>query len=55
MTNDDNNRLNVHKITCKIQDNEIGLAKGTELRKLSQFNTYEEVKNNDQPTLLPDV
>ena len=51
VTNDDNDSLNVHVTTCNIQDNEIGLAKETELKKLSQFNTYEEVENNDQPTL----
>ena len=38
-------------VTCKVKDNEIELAKETELKKLCQFNTYEEVANNGQSTL----
>ena len=48
---DDNNKNNVHVVTCKVKDNEIELAKETELKKLYQFNTYEEVTNNGQSTL----
>ena len=43
MTDGENNDLNVHV--------EIGLAKEAELKKLCQFDTYEEVENKDQPTL----
>ena len=48
---DDSNMNNVHAVTCKVKDNEIELAKETELKKLCQFNTYEEVANNGQSTL----
>ena len=48
MTDGENN---VNVATCKVQDNEIGLAKEAELKKLCQFDTYEEVENRDQPTL----
>ena len=48
MTDGENN---VNVATCKVQDNEIGLAKEAELKKLCQFDTYEEVENKDQPTL----
>ena len=48
---DDSNKNNVHVVTCKVKDNEIELAKETELKKLCQFNTYEEVSNNGQSTL----
>ena len=48
MTDGENN---VNVATCKVQDNEIELAKEAELKKLCQFDTYEEVENRDQPTL----
>ena len=48
MTDGENN---VNVATCKVQDNGIGLAKEAELKKLCQFDTYEEVENKDQPTL----
>ena len=52
MTNiDDSNMNNVHVVTCKVKDNENELAKETELKKLCQFNTYEEVAKNGQSTL----
>ena len=52
MTNVDNNITNdVHVVTSKVQDNETEFAKETELKKLRQFDTYREVKNDGQPTL----
>ena len=48
---DDNNMNKVHVVTCKVKDNEIELAKETELKKLCQINTYEAVTNNGQSTL----
>ena len=33
MTNDDSSSFNVHVVTCKVQDNEIGWAKETDLKK----------------------
>lgn len=41
----------VQTVACIIQDNEIEMAKETELKWLCQFNTYEEVIYNDQPTM----
>ena len=38
-------------VICKVKYNEIGLAKETELKKLCQFNFYEEDANNGQSTL----
>ena len=52
MTNVDNNILNdFHVVTSKVQDNKTEFAKETELKKLRQFDTYREVKNDGQPTL----
>ena len=52
MTNVDNNITNdVHVVTSKVQDNETEFAKETELKKLRQFDSYREVKNDGQPTL----
>ena len=52
MTNVDNNITNdVHIVTSKVQDNETEFAKEKELKKLHQFDTYREVKNDGQPTL----
>ena len=51
VTVNDDDSLNVNAVTSKVQDNEIGLAKEAELKKLCQFSTYEEVENDDQSTL----
>ena len=52
VTKVDNNITNdVHVVTSKVKDNETEFAKETELKKLRQFDTYREVKNDGQPTL----
>ena len=52
VTNVDNNITNgVHVVISKVQDNETEFAKETELKKLRQFDTYREVKNDGQPIL----